>query len=158
MSGIFSADVVIRQDITQDQFIDVVVGNRRYLPALVLLNKCDLVDKKFVDGVRKGLGTPSVEISADSGAGLDALREKVYSSLRLIRIYTKTRFEETDLSAPLILREGATVGDMCDRIHRGLRVGFRHSFVWGKSAKFPGQKVGIDHMLIDGDIVNIVSR
>lgn len=156
--GIFSADVVIRQDITQDQFIDVVVGNRRYLPALVLLNKCDLVERKFTEDVKKNLGMPSLEISADNGAGLDALRDKIYGSLRLIRIYTKPRFEDADLSAPLILREGATVGDMCDRVHRGLRAGFRHSFVWGKSAKFPGQKVGIDHVLIDGDVVNIVSR
>ncbi len=155
---LYSANVVIRTDIDADQLIDVVVGNRRYIPALVLLNKCDLVDKAFVAQVKKGLPTPSIEISADKNVGLDALREKIYSSLRLIRLYLKPRFGEADLKEPMIVREGSDIGEICDRIHRGLRAGFRHAFVWGKSAKFPGQKVGMDHVLFDGDVVNIVSR
>ena len=31
---IFNADVIIREDITQDQLIDVIVGNRVYLKCL----------------------------------------------------------------------------------------------------------------------------
>jgi len=156
--GTHNADVVLRDDVNDDQLIDVVVGNRRYIPALVTLNKCDLVDRKFAEGVRKNLGVPSVEISADKGTGLDELKEAVYSRLRFIRLYMKPRFGEADMKEPMILREGATVADVCDRIHRNARSEFRHAFVWGKSAKFPGQKVGIDHVLQDGDIVNIVKR
>ncbi len=156
--GIHNADVVLREDISDDQLVDVVVGNRRYVPALVTLNKCDLVDKRFVDEVKKNLGMPSVEISADTGLHLDELKEAIYSRLRFMRLYMKPRFGEADLKEPMILREGATVADVCDRIHRNAKGEFKHAFVWGKSAKFPGQKVGIDHVLMDGDVVNIVKR
>jgi len=156
--GIFNADVIVRTDITDDQFIDVVVGNRRYIPALVTLNKCDLVDRKYAEMVRKDLGMPSVEISADSGAGLDHLKEAIYSSLKFIRLYMKPRFGEADLKEPMIMREGSTVGDVCDRVHRDLKAGFKHAFIWGKSAKFPGQKVGIDHVMVDGDVIHVVGR
>jgi len=156
--GIFNADVIVRTDINDDQFIDVVVGNRRYIPALVTLNKCDLVDRKFTELVKKDLGMPSVEISADSGMGLAHLKESIYSHLKFIRLYMKPRFGEADLKEPMIMREGSTVGDVCDRVHRDLRVGFKHAFIWGKSAKFPGQKVGMDHVMVDGDVIHIVGR
>lgn len=156
--GIHNADVVMREDVSDDQLIDVVVGNRRYIPALVVLNKCDLVDGRFTEEVKAGLGIPSVEISADKGVNLEAMKEAVYSRLKFIRLYMKPRFGEADLKEPMILREGSTVAEVCDRIHRNARTEFRHAFVWGKSAKFPGQKVGIDHVLLDEDVVNIVKR
>lgn len=31
---IFNADIVIREDITVDQFIDVILGNRRYIKCI----------------------------------------------------------------------------------------------------------------------------
>jgi ribosome-interacting GTPase 1 len=40
---IFNADVLIREDITVDQFIDVVLGNRKYLTCVYVRHICTLV-------------------------------------------------------------------------------------------------------------------
>lgn len=34
-----NCDVMVREDITVDQFIDVVLGNRKYVPCLYVYNK-----------------------------------------------------------------------------------------------------------------------
>lgn len=38
-----SCDVIVREDVTIDQFIDVVEGNRKYMPCLYVMNKIDQV-------------------------------------------------------------------------------------------------------------------
>jgi small GTP-binding protein len=40
-----NADVVIREDITDDQLIDCIEANKKYMPALTVVNKADLVSK-----------------------------------------------------------------------------------------------------------------
>ena len=44
-----------------------------------------------------------------------------------------------------------TVEDVCRRIHRRFKDEFRYANVTGPSAKFPGQKVGLSHVLEDSD-------
>ena len=65
---------------------------------------------------------------------------------------------EVDLEVPLIVRKDATIGDVCDVLHRSIRPNFRYAIIWGKSAKFPGQTVGLDHVLLDGDILSIIKK
>jgi len=65
---------------------------------------------------------------------------------------------DTDFAEPLIIKNGATVNDVCNKIHRNMAREFRYGLVWGKSAKFAGQKVGLDHQLVDEDILTIVKR
>ncbi len=56
-------------------------------------------------------------------------------------------------------QEGSTVMDLAERIHKDFAKNFRYARVWGKSVKFPpGQRVGADHVLEDGDIVEIHAR
>jgi ribosome-interacting GTPase 1 len=93
-----------------------------------------------------------------NGVGLDPLREEIYNSLRFMRVYLKPQGKEADLREPLIVREGSSVGEVCDSIHRDFRKKFRYANVWGKSAVFPGQKVGVNHSLREGDVLTIVVR
>jgi hypothetical protein len=44
---------------------------------------------------------------------------------------------------------------MCNKLHRDFVNKFRFAKVWGKSAKFPGQMLMLNHVLEDGDIVQI---
>jgi ribosome-interacting GTPase 1 len=43
-------------------------------------------------------------------------------------------------------------------LHRDFRRKFRYSQVWGPSAKFPGQTVGLNHNVKDQDIVSIITH
>jgi len=156
--GMHNADIVIRDNIDDDQFVDVVTGNRRYIPALFILNKCDLVDPAFLKNVRKEIGVPIVPISADKAGNLEELKDAIYNHLHLMRVYLKPRLGEVDYKEPMILRSGSSVAEVCDRIHKTVRAEFKYALVWGKSAKFGGQKVGIDHILQDEDIVTISKR
>ncbi len=54
--------------------------------------------------------------------------------------------------------DGATVHDLAEQIHKELAAGARKGKVWGPSAKFPGQEVGLDHRLEPGDTVEILTR
>lgn len=154
-----NAEVVVREDITPDQLVDVLVENRVYTPALVTVNKIDLVTSEFLDGLRGRLrGWDVLPISARTGKGIEALKSAVYGRLRFIRVYLKPQGKEADLAEPLIIHEGSTVGDVCDSLHRDFRRKFRYANVWGPSAAFPGQKVGVHHDLRDRDVLTVVIR
>jgi len=58
--------------------------------------------------------------------------------------------------SPMIVSTGSTVEDICVKLHRRFKNDFRFANVWGSSAKFPGQKLGLRHVLRDADIVKIV--
>jgi hypothetical protein len=149
-----NALVNIREDITADQLIDVVRDNRVYIPALLVLNKIDLVDKAHIQTFPKEV----VKISADLEIGLDVLKETIYEHLGFINIYLKPQGEAADMEEPMIMRSGCTVGDVCDTLHKDFRRKFRYARVWGDSAKHAGQRVGIDHGLCEGDLLTIITQ
>jgi ribosome-interacting GTPase 1 len=64
--------------------------------------------------------------------------------------------EKPDLDEPLILRQGDTVETACRRLHRDFKDKFRYASVSGPSAKHDVQKVGLEHVLHDGDVLTIV--
>lgn len=152
--GIHSGEIVFREDATEDQLIDFLDANRRYTPSLTVLNKVDLVSPDFI----KHLKFPFVPVSAEKKENLENLRLQIFQRLRLIRVYTKPRLGEADMKAPMMMRSNSTIGDACDKLHRDLRNDFKYAQIWGPSAKFPGQKLGIDHVLADGDILTIVKK
>ena len=156
--GISSARVVVREDVTGDQVVDYISGNRTYANAIVVVNKIDLVDDEFRRDMRKKIKSEYIEVSADTGTNVDALKDRIYESLRFIRIYMRPKGGKTDYKEPLIMREGDTIGDVCDKLHRTMRRKFRYAMVWGTSVKFGGQHVGMGHRLRDEDVLTIIKE
>jgi small GTP-binding protein len=157
--GYVSADVVIRQDVTVDELIDALTGNRIYMKSILAINKVDIADPEYLKKLKKDLKMwHPVFISAQKGIGLDELKDAIFTHIDLIRIYLKKQGQEADMKEPLIVRKDSTVGDVCDALHRIFRQNFRYATVWGDSAKFPGQMVGLDHVLQDGDILGVIIK
>lgn len=155
--GYINADIVIREDITEDRLIDSIAKNRVYIPGIVVLNKIDLMTDKDLEAIKKTLEVfPLFAISAKKGVGLDELRKSIFERLDFIRIYMRPQGKKVDYDEPLVIKRSSSVGDVCDIIHRTFRKRFRYANVWGESAKFPGQTVGMRHVLKDGDVLTIV--
>ena len=156
--GIVSARVVIREDVTSEQLADHIAGNISYSKAITILNKIDLVDKEFLKNLKKEIKSDVIEVSANSDINIELVKERIYEKLKFIRIYMRPKGGETDFKEPLIAREGDTVEDICNKLHRRLRREFRYALVWGKSVKFGGQRVGLSHILLDEDVLTIIKK
>jgi uncharacterized protein len=156
--GFHNARVMIREDIDDEQLIDVLLGNRHYIQTLNILNKIDMLEPKQLRDMIRGLDYKVIPISADSEIGITEFKDALYEKLAFMRIYMKPKGEETDYKEPLIVRGGSTVGTVLDTLHRQLREEFRYAQVWGKSVRFGGQKVGLNHLLIDEDVLTFVTN
>jgi len=154
--GYTSARVVIREDIDSEQLIDLITGNKTYVKSITILNKIDLVDEKFLKKVSKKIKTEFIPVSADANDNITELRDRIYDELQFIRIYMRPKGGKTDYKEPLIIRNGNSVLDVCNKLHRKLKKDFRYGLVWGKSVKFAGQRVGRNHVLRDEDVLTII--
>ncbi|KAH8106113.1 developmentally regulated GTP binding protein 1 [Cristinia sonorae] len=154
-----NADVAIRQPgATADDLVDVIEGNRVYIPAIYVLNKIDAISIEELDLLYK---IPmSVPISSREWMNIDELIEKMWETLNLVRVYTKPRGLAPDYSSPVVLKRGkCTVHDFCNSIHKEIAKQLKYAIVWGASAKHSrGQKVGLDHVLEDEDVVHISKK
>jgi ribosome-interacting GTPase 1 len=157
--GHINAEVIIREDVDEEQLIDVLTGNRVYLRSVTVVNKIDLVDEEHLLRIKEKLcDWDPIYVSANRDQGIEELKEAIYQKLDFIHVFLKPQGQEADMEEPMVILGGSTVGDLCDRIHRSFRRNFRYATVWGRSAKFPGQTVGLDHVLMNGDVITIVVK
>ncbi len=154
--GISNGAVIVREDITDEQLIDVLAGNRRYVSSLVVLNKVDLVNQQYLAAAKRTIGTDFVPVSAEKGLNLDLLAERIWETLDFIRIYLKRPDGDADFEKPLILPAGSTLRDVCKKISPRYVEGAKYAFVSGASVKFEGQRVSLDHRPVDKDVVTIM--
>ena len=155
---ILSADVRINCDATPDELIDVIEGNRIYMPCVYALNKIDAITMEELDVLDS---IPHyVPISSHFKWNLDGLMDKCFEYLNMTRVYTKLKGQMPDYSAPVILRGVAepTVEMFCDKIHRTLKTDFKYAWVWGSSVKHNPGRVGKGHVLQDEDVIQIVKK
>jgi len=95
---------------------------------------------------------PLISISAREGSGLEEFKRAVYQALNIIRVYTKTPGSKADLTDPMILEKGSTLGEAAESLHKDFYQNLKYAVVWG-SGKYDGQRVSKGHVLQEGDIV-----
>jgi uncharacterized protein len=156
--GIVNANVTIREDIDTDDLVDFLAGNRVYIPSVIAINKFDLKYEGVEKKIEETIGGNYLKASVTMTQGLDELRDTIYNKLGFIRIYLKPKGGKADMKDPLVLLDGCTVKSVCEHLHRDFVNLFRYALVWGDSAKFPGQSVGLSHTLKDGDVVSIITK
>ncbi|ELA42890.1 small GTP-binding protein domain protein [Vittaforma corneae ATCC 50505] len=153
---IYNCQLTIREDITDEDLIDVLSSNATYLRCIFCYNKVD--ELSYDEFLSIAEDDENVVISCNMGWNLDELKHRVWSELQLKRIYTKKKGEDPDFKHPIVMRSEPTVKELCLRIHKDMDINFKHALVWGSSAKHQPQKVGLSHFLNDEDVVQISTK
>lgn len=128
-----------------------------FVPLLILVNKYDdeSFDEDFAICCQLLEGEwPLLPISAETGRNLDQLQQRVFEQLNVIRVYSKPPGEEPDRTAPFVLERGSTVADFAEQVHKDFLENLKSARVWGKDV-YDGQMVGRDHVLHDGDVIEL---
>jgi len=157
---VYNAHVKLYGEVTLDDVEQALFEAVVYKPAVVFVNKTDLRsptrgELEYVGSVLPG--APLILGSVVSGRGLSDVGPALYRVLELIRVYTKPPGGVV-AEKPLVLRRGATIRDVAESVHSDLVKNFLYAKVWGPSAKYPGERVGLDHMVEDGDVVEIRTK
>jgi small GTP-binding protein len=124
-------------------------------PAFLAATRADEAGEGSVERLRAAF--PDLEVvpvSVIDEASLDAFRDAAWRLTGLIRVRLRT-MGETD-PEPLALEPGSTVETVADAIHHDIAATFTGARVWGPSARFDGQRVGREHEVQDGDVVEIL--
>ena len=122
--------------------------------AIVVGTKCDLAGGGQIESLSTLAHGASV-LGHPLGAGGTAHMAEELCGL-LGRIVVVARDPKTpDEPTAYAVMDGASVGDLADQIHHDLAGRARKAKIWGASAKFPGQEVGLEHVLASGDVVEI---
>ena len=124
----------------------LVAGNKADIPGT------DVGFKSLQTGY--GAKLPLISISARDGAGLEEMKRQVFQLLEIIRVYTKTPGQKPDMNDPIILGRGSTLTDAAEAVHKDFRAGLKFARLWG-SGKHEGIMVKRDHVLQDGDIIEL---
>lgn len=157
--GITNAIVRSSGDVSLDDIEDAILEtNLVYKPTIVVANKADLSNaadssRRLLDQI--GSRMRVLLVSCLTGLGLSELGKKLFETLDLVRVYTKEPNASGPSPEPFIVKAGATIGELSRQIHTALFRRFKYARVWGKSVSYTGERVGIGHALLDGDVVEI---
>ena len=128
----------------------ILVGNKADIPGS--LDQLQELEAAFGDTY------PVVMASAEEQVGLEELGWEVFRALKVIRVYTKsprTKLEQFERTDPIVLPLGSTVAEAAGQVHKEFGQGLKYAVLWGQSGKFEGQRVGRQHQLTDGDVIEL---
>jgi len=124
----------------------LLVGNKA--DAAEALDRFDVLAELLGEDYRR------IAVSALTGQGLPELRALLFDFMEVIRVYSKMPGKKPDMDAPFVLPRDSTVMDLARKVHRDIAERLKSARLWGEGV-FEGQTVKRDHVLHDGDVVEL---
>ena len=127
---------------------------------IIIFNKIDLYDEQTKRKIGETLKTKKynfVLTSTLTDEGIKELKEKIFKSFCIIRIYTRQPGKKED-NVPMVMKPGSTLEQLAEKILNGYSKKVKYAKIFGPSAKFLGQKVGLKHVLKDKDIAEFYTK
>ncbi|WP_298277922.1 TGS domain-containing protein, partial [Ferroplasma sp.] len=132
-------------------------GNIVYIKSFMVVNKIDMPhDEEQLKRKLKDFGN-YIEVSAETGHNLESMKNMIYKTLDMVRVYMRNKSGEVDYERPLILSEGATIRDVSRKISREMISTFRYAIITGPTRKIEA-RVGLDYKVNDEDVVTLISK
>jgi uncharacterized protein len=122
---------------------------------LIVINKTDRIGEMEKRKLKERLMSEKFNgflISCLTGDGIEDLKEGIFKKMGAVRVYTKEPGKEKS-NRPIVLQSGVKVRDVAEKILKGFSKRIKETRVTGPSGKFVNQKVGLEHELKDGDVV-----
>jgi len=136
--------------------LDLIKQNKE-AKKIIVFNKIDLHNKETKRKISETLRSKKynfVLTSCRTTQGLEELKEKIFKSFNMIRIYTRHPGKKQKLdNKPIILHPNATLKDVAEKILHGYSKKVKFAKITGPSAKFKDQKIGLKHVVKDKDVV-----
>ena len=139
-----------------EAFLENATKNR-----IIIFNKSDLLsegEKRKISSFLQSKKYNFILVACKTKENLNELKEEIFQSFHKIRVYTKEPGKPADKEDPLILPENSTVKDAAEKILHGFSKQIKETKITGPSSKFPNQKVGLEHILKDKDIVEFYTK
>ncbi len=92
-------------------------------------------------------------VSAATGEGLQEFARRCFDLLGVVRVYTKAPGKKPDLTAPYVLKRGATVLDAARHVHKDFAEHLKLARLYRRDRLEEGLPVSRDHVVEDGDIL-----
>lgn len=124
---------------------------------LIIFNIKEDLDKRRLESTLKSKKYEFVIINTQKQENLEELKEKIFQTFDNLRIFTKEP-RKPKSEKPIIMKPNSVVKDVAEKILKGFSKNVKETKIWGPSSKFPGQKVGLKHILKDLDVVEFKTR
>ena len=127
---------------------------------IILINKIDLLnydELRKLDAKMKSKKINFALVSALKNVGVDELKQRIFESMGVIRVFTKEPGKEPS-KQPIVLLEKSTVRDAAESIYKGFSKIIVETKLTGPSGKFANQRVGLNHLLKDRDVLEFKTR
>lgn len=148
--GIAHATVIVNGPATIEDIETAVFQGSLVKPAFVVLTKTGEAPPQNMQLLS---GYTIVDSAVENLK--EAVGAAIFSLAGIIRVYTKPLNEKERSGRPMVMKRGSTVLDAVRMVHSAMIPTFEYAKIWGRSVKFPGSRVGLDHILEDGDILEI---
>ncbi len=124
---------------------------------IILCNKYDLdVDDLLFSEFKKIYKNDFdiINISCSTLFNIENLKEKIFKSLEIVRVYSKTPGKNAEKKSPFVAKSGTILIEWVEMIHKDFKDKFKFARVWNKN-KLDGLRVPKDYVLQDEDIVEV---